>query len=216
MFNKPKDFDAVQGYGEFKPLALGGHHMVICSVEVTVSKTNKPMLKISLDTDGNDEQPGYFAARWREDTRQDKRWGCIYYQLTEDSDGNTSRGFKTFITSVEESNPGFTIQWGEQFESCLKGKKVGGVFGREEYLDNQGQKKMATKLFSFRSIQAINEGVEIPADKLLQPENKSASFPNIPQSSYGQQVAFNPYQSTYQSMHTPQFAQVDTQDDLPF
>ena len=50
MLNKPNDFDTVQGYGEFKPLEIGGHVMKIMNVEVVMSSTNKEMLKISLDT----------------------------------------------------------------------------------------------------------------------------------------------------------------------
>ena len=175
MFNKPHDFDTVQGYGEFTNIAIGGHIMRIMGVEVVKSKEGKEMLKISLDTASDDTQPNYFADKYRRDTRPDKKWGCVMYQLVYDDQGATSRGFKTFITSVEESNPGFTIAWGEAFEACLKNKRVGAIFREEEYEKNDGTIGKSVKPFAFRSVETIKAGVETPAPKLL----------NKPTSSYG-------------------------------
>lgn len=42
------------------------------------------MILIYLDTDKSDKQPSYFKQRYDNDTRQDKKWGCIVYQLVED------------------------------------------------------------------------------------------------------------------------------------
>ena len=33
MLNKPNDYEAAMAYGEFKPLAIGGHIMRIMGVE---------------------------------------------------------------------------------------------------------------------------------------------------------------------------------------
>ena len=178
MFNKPHDFDTVQGYGEFKDITPGGHIMRIMGVEVVTSRTGKEMLKISLDTASDDTQPNYFADKYRRDTRPDKKWGCTMYQLVYDDQGATNRGFKTFITSVEESNPGFTIAWGAGFEACLKNKRVGAIFREEEYEKNDGTIGKSVKPFAFRSVETIKEGVEIPEPKLL-------NNPTTPASSYG-------------------------------
>ena len=45
------------------------------------------------------------------------------------------------ITCIEESNEGYEWNWDEK---TLKGKKIGVLFGREQYMMN-GQKKWATK-----------------------------------------------------------------------
>lgn len=180
MLNKPADFEAAQAYGEYTAIALGGHIMRIMSVEVVKSSTNKDMLKISLDTASDDSQPAYFAAKYRADTRPDKKWGCVMYQLVYDDQGSTNRGFKTFITSVEESNPGFTVAWGAAFEQSLKDKRVGAIFREEEYQKQDGSYAMSTKPFAFRSVDTIKEGVEIPEPKLI---NKPTG--GMPQSSYG-------------------------------
>lgn len=164
---KPSNYDKVQEYGEFKPLELGGHICKIMSVEETKSSTGKDMLRIFLDI-AEGEQANYYAEQYKADSRADKKWGCIVYQLTEDKDGNTNRGLKTFITSVEKSNKGFTVAWGDNFTTCLKGKVIGGVFGREQYQNSKGELKFTTKCVSFRSADTVRAGVDVPADKLLQ------------------------------------------------
>ena len=178
MLNKPFDFDLVTGYGEFRNITVGGHIMRIMSVEVVQSRENKEMLKISLDTASDDSQPAFFADKYRRDTRTDKKWGCVMYQRTTDDQGATNRGFKTFITSVEESNPGFTVAWGTSFEACLKNKRVGAIFREEEYEKESGGTGMSVKPFAFRSVETIKAGVDIPEPKLL-------AKPAYPTSSYG-------------------------------
>lgn len=164
---KPRDYDNVQEFGNFEPLELGGHICKIMKVEETTSQNGKPMLKISLDI-AEGRQKDYYANQYRSDTRSPKRWGCVVNQLINDNDGNTSRGFKTFISCVEKSNAGFNVVWGNGFSNCFKNKLVGGVFGREEYINqNSGEKKFAIKCRNFRSTGEIKQGVEIPQDKLL-------------------------------------------------
>lgn len=181
MLNKPNDYEAVQSYSEFKDITPGGHIMRIMGVDVVKSSTNKDMLKISLDTASDDSQPAYFADKYRRDTRTEKKWGCTMYQLVYDEQGATNRGFKTFVTSVEESNPGFKVAWGEAFEPCLKDKRVGAIFREEEYEKSDGTIGKITKPFTFRSVATIKAGVEIPEQKLL---NKPTGG-GMPASSYG-------------------------------
>lgn len=179
---KPNDYDRVSAYGEFTPLELGGHICQIMSVEETTSSTGKDMLLISLDTAPQDKQPGYYMAQWKNDDRQDKKWGCRVFQLVLDKDGNTSRGFKTFITAVEKSNPGFQVQWGDSFAACFKNRLIGGVFGREQYQNNSGELKWATKCFQFRSVEAIQKGVDVPEDRYLNSQKpiQQTGFSELP------------------------------------
>ena len=159
---KPNNYDNTQSLGGFTPIELGGHILVIKKIEEVKSKTGKDMIKISLDTD-----------RWKNDTRENKRWGCIVNQLVLDNEGNTSKGFKTFIEVVKSSNQGLTddkIFGNFPLETNLKGKLVGGVFGREEYLNSYGESKFAIKCTGFRTVQDVRDGkVEAPKDKLLAP-----------------------------------------------
>lgn len=163
---KPNDFESVQEYGDFIPVELGGHVCKIMGVKETKSKKDKDMLEISLDiAEGN--QIGYYAAQYKADSRTPKKWGCIVYQLIYDNDGNTNRGLKTFITAVEKSNPNFKVTWDDNFANGFKNKLVGGVFGREQYQDTKGELKFSTKCSSFKSVDIIKAGVEVPEDKLL-------------------------------------------------
>lgn len=174
---KPNDFDNTLAYGEFTPLELGGHICKIMSVEERTSSTGKPMVVIALDTAPQDKQPGYYAEQYRNDTRQEKKWGCNVYQLVYDNDGRTNRGFKTFVTSVEKSNPGFRVQWGDGFAACFKGRLIGGVFGREEYEKQDGTTAWSTKCVGFRSVEAIQNGVEVPKDRPLKKQTAPAYVP---------------------------------------
>lgn len=171
---KPNNYDNTQSLGGFTPIELGGHVLVIKKIEeVKSKKSGKDMIKISLDTDRTDSQPNYYTERWKNDTRDNKRWGCVVNQLILDKDSNTSKGFKTFIEVVKSSNQGLTddkIFGNFPLETNLKGKLVGGVFGREEYLNSYGESKFTTKCTGFRTVQDVKEGkVEAPKDKLLAP-----------------------------------------------
>ena len=173
---KPNNYDNTQSFGGFTPIELGGHVCIIKKVEEITSKTGKEMIKISLDTDRTDSQPNYYTNSWNNDTRENKKWGCVVYQLVYDAKGNTSRGFKTFIEMVEKSNQGFNVDaiWGDNFANFFTNKLVGGVFGREEYLDKYGESKFAIKCTGFRTVQDVRDGkVEPPKDKLLSPSSNN-------------------------------------------
>ena len=176
---KPNNYDNTAAFGE--ELELGGHVCKIMKVEETVSKSGKDMIVISLDI-AEGEQAGYYAEKYRSDTRQEKKWGCIVYQLVHDADGNTNRGLKTFHTAVEESNPGFQVAWGNDYSACFAGKLIGGVFGREEYIKQNGQPGFATKCRYFRSVDTIRKGIKVPEDKLLDAAQKprtNAGFADV-------------------------------------
>ncbi|WP_252233746.1 hypothetical protein [Clostridium sp. ZS1] len=173
---KPQDFEQVQGFTGFEPLQTGGHICKIMKVEETKSKAGRDMVVIYLDTDRIDKQPSYFSEAYKNDKREPKKWNnnAIVRQLVLDAEGATNRGFKTFIDMVEKSNDGFKVVWGEHFANCFKGKLVGALFGREEYLDNAGISKFATKFQVFRTVEEIKKGVDVPKDKLLNPGSNNS------------------------------------------
>ena len=175
--NEPKGYANAQAYGEYQPLELGGHILRIIKVEETVSSTGKDMIKIYLDTDKTDKQPQYFKKQYDNDTHDDKKWGCIVYQLVLDGKtGEANRGLKTFHECAEKSNESkFKLVWGDKYCDNFKGRLIGGVFGREEYINNKNESKFATKCFFFRSVGAILKGVPVPDDKLLSGQKKASS-----------------------------------------
>ena len=72
---------------------------------------------------------------------------------------------KAFITSVENSNPNYTYDWSKDINQLVD-KKIGLVFGWEEYTKQDGTTGVATKLVQFRSIDKV-DSVKIPKVKLL-------------------------------------------------
>ena len=152
---KPNNYDNTTAYGDYEPFEPGGHIMVIKKVEEGKSKkNNRDMLLIYLDAAPEDSQAGYFADQYRNSNRSDdrKKWGCIFYQPVADNEGNCNRGLKTFITSVEESDTSFRVQWGDNFCKCFEGRRVGGVFQREQYKGQDGKLRWSTKCKYFRSV----------------------------------------------------------------
>ena len=169
--NKPNGFDETQGFSSYEVLEEGGHILRILNVEERKSQAGNDMIVVSFDTDKTDNQPGYFKAKYDGDTRSDKKWpaGGRTYQVCTGSNGNCSKGFKTFIECVEASNNGFKVQWGDNFATCLKNKLVGGCFGKEEYLNSYGESKFTVKLSGFRTVQDVKEGkVQAPKPKMLE------------------------------------------------
>lgn len=195
--NKPNGYDEAQVLGEFKPIQLGGHKLVIMKVEECRTSYGNQYIKVSFDTAKDDVQPSYYSNQYKQDTRENKKWSGVTTVFPTDKDGKTSKAFKTFCTAVEKSNAGFKMVWGDQFCNALRGKAVGGVFGEEEYLGNGGI-KTARKLFWFRSTDGVMDA-DIPkkrgldADTLEALENKSNvnEWVNIPDSVEDDGLPFN-------------------------
>ena len=127
------NYDAVQASGaEREKIIVGGHKLIVKGVKERQNSKGGDMLVVAYDFASNDHQPGYFKKMFDADIRPEKQWpflGTKYINVN-DMQGNCSRDFKAFITSVERSNPGFVVDWdavnfGEQFKS----KMLGGVFG---------------------------------------------------------------------------------------
>lgn len=162
---KPKNWDSVQANtGDYESLKLGGHEVVIKNAYEYTGMTGTTSLKVEVDIAGNDEQKGFYQRQFDNNTSKDKKWSPAstkYISLKEDD--TCVAMFKGFTTCVEKSNPGYTWNFDEK---TLIGKKLAGVYGLEEYEDNEGKIKTATKLVQFRSLDKLNE-IKIPKVKLL-------------------------------------------------
>lgn len=143
---KPNGYDEAKAGGDFTPVELGGHHLVIKQVSEKMNKNNQPMIVVLFDFAQNDAQAGYFMEAFKNDIRPDKKWPnqATQYINVYDNEGKTTRGFKTFTTCVEHSNAGFTTQWGDKFCEQFKNKNIGGVFG--EQLDFYNGKKIKKRV----------------------------------------------------------------------
>lgn len=163
---KPKGFDELKVGGDFTPIELGGHHIIIKNVEETTSKSGVPMLKVSFDFAKNDKQADYMLTEYKNDIRPDKKWphAGTQYILMEDKEGNCSMAFKRFIIAFEKSN-NCDAQWTDKFLTQFKNKKIGGIFGEVENEYN-GRRSMRHELRWFCADDKVDDA-EVPAAKYL-------------------------------------------------
>ena len=152
-------------FGEYETLELGGHEVIIKRAELYTSPvSHNTSLKVDVDIAENDKQAGFFKKQYDENTNADKKWptgATRYMSLKKESLAYT----KGFITALEKSNKGFVFDTSKGWDQ-LKGLKCAGVFGLEQYLNNEGQTKVATKLTQFRSLDKLGN-IRIPNVKLL-------------------------------------------------
>lgn len=168
----PKDYEQTQGFtGEYETLEPGGYVCVIKSARVEKTKTDKDMLVIAFDIAEGEEKAGFYQRKFDKDTRAEKKWQGVHRLLVLDNEGKCNKYFKGFTTSVEASNPGYKFTGDE---TTLKGKKFGGLFGKEEYENVFKERKMTTKLRFIRSANGIKEA-KVPEPKLL-PQKSDISF----------------------------------------
>ena len=167
MLKKPNNYDNVEiNDFDFEVIELGGHKGIIMQAEeYTSPQSGKTSLKVSVDTAKDDKQPNFFAEQYKNDTRIDRRWSnnAIKYIPLGDEE-NQIRMLKGFITAYEKSNNckfDWNLDWNQ-----LKNKKIGLVFGMEEYENQNGETKTTNRLRDFRSLDKI-ENVKIPKVKKL-------------------------------------------------
>lgn len=198
MIKKPSNYDNVEVMEfDFTPIELGGHKGIIMKAEeYTSPQSGKTSLKVSVDTAKDDKQPEYFKEQYKNDTRIDRKWSnsaIKYVPLGEEE--NQVKMLKAFITAYENSN-GCQFDWNKNWEQ-LTGKKIGLVFGMEEYENQAGELKTVNKLREFRSIDKV-DNIKIPKVKKLDNSyvdyeeyinNKNNS--NEPFSDFGNTVEFS-------------------------
>ena len=167
MIKKPSNYDNVEVMEfDYTKIELGGHKGIIMKAEeYTSPQSGKTSLRVSVDTAKDDKQPEYFAEQYKNDTRIDRKWSnsaIKYVPLGEEE--NQVKMLKAFITAYENSN-NCQFDWNGNWEQ-LTGKKIGIVFGMEEYQNQAGELKTINKLREFRSIDKV-DNIKIPKVKLL-------------------------------------------------
>lgn len=167
------DYDEVKVNNfDREKLKLGGH---ICKIiEVNIEKfTSKATgeefenLALKIDIEAPDEQAGFYQRKFAEEAKQDAlnaKWRG-YFKVgipTNASSEGVKKAFKTFTTSVENSNPGYKWNWEE---NTLVGKVFGGIFGFEEFNTQDGRTITMTKCMFCRGTEKVLES-KIPKVRL--------------------------------------------------
>lgn len=159
---KPQGYDEVQAFtGEFEQIKPGGHVCKILKV-IAEDRDYGTLLRIGFDiVEGINKD--FYKRKFDEDKKKssDAKWKGMIYQTSRD---DKPQFFKGFITAIENSNPGYKFDFNEQ---SLVGKLFGGVFGQEEYLNNNGEVKLITKCLQVRTVEKVREGIDAPQIKRL-------------------------------------------------
>ncbi len=196
--NMPKNYDKTPIQGERIEVQEGGHQLIIYQVVETETKKGRPMIVVQYDFAQGDKQAGLAATTYKDDVSPEKKWPhfATSYIQVEDQDGNTSRNFKTFCSSVEASNPGFKISWGDGFAACFRKKLVGAVFGPVEN-EYQGHISIRNELRWYCSAEKAKDA-KVPALKALKKDTAPQSDPtslgdflNIPDNADDDGLPFN-------------------------
>ena len=142
-----------KGMDDFKPLPIGAYECVIKEAEIHKSKeSGKETFRVAVDI-ANGEYKDYFQKRYDKNNNMNKTWDNNATRYLSFQGDNVAY-FKGFITSVENSNTGYTWDWDEK---KLVGKKICGVFQYEEYENQEGKKGVKVRLSKFRSLDKIKD-----------------------------------------------------------
>lgn len=166
--------DAPSFSGEGRALPAGRYVCVIKDAKEVSKQSGNKMLAVLFDIDEGDYK-GFYDEKYRNDCASygtGAKWGGVFRQ------GYKNKQlpfFKGLITSIEESNPGYKWDWNER---GLKGKKIGFVFGREQFMASDGSVKWATKPIRASSLQRL-ANAKIPEDKKLPGAEDTAGFSDI-------------------------------------
>lgn len=161
----PNGYNEVQVRTGKRQLPPGGY---VCRIKNAREETIRGywQLVIAFDIDDGPDK-GFFEQRYRDDLVKKDKWPGVHRVFVEDYNnvGQCSPEFKGFITSIEESNPGFIMQWGEGSERCLIGKQVGIVFREKELETDNGGIAVITEPLYVCSVEMIRRGVKTPKRK---------------------------------------------------
>ena len=173
MIQKFSDYDNIQVYEGGLALEVGGYELIIKGARVE-EFNDFSILKIAFDIINHDKYGKFFENKFKQSLLQNPnaKWpntGIFDVFIPKDDgsekDGLTKQLFKRFITSVEKSNSGYVWNCDEK---SLIGKTFGGVFGREEFKDNNGEYRFVIKCRFANSVERIRSGnFTVPNDKLL-------------------------------------------------
>lgn len=165
---KKIDMTNVQEAGEFKRPGAGAY---ICGITKVEDVSDKEYLKVTYDIiDG--EFKGYYKEM--RENNPEWAWAGAYVKSYKTA---ALPMFKRFCTAVSRSNGNFVFDGNtvNADEQTLVGKKIGLLFGEEEYYGNDGELK--TRLYVVRefSIDKLGEQKVPELKKIKEDKPKDSS-----------------------------------------
>lgn len=159
------NYENVQDFSEVSRLPAGPQK---CQILKVTDYPDKEYLAFEFDiVDGPFK--GYFKSLAANNT--DGKWpahGTFIRSYKESALGF----FKGTITAIEKTNAGYNFLATNWNEKTLEKKWVVVNFREEEYADENGEVKVSTKPYEFRSVQSLKEGkIKVPEIKRLEKSN---------------------------------------------
>lgn len=190
---KPMGYDEVQEFTPGKVLPKGGYICKIMKLEEGMSRNGNQTVYIYLDI-AEGEYAGYFTEKYKmQKDPASAKWKCIYSQVVLDTTTKmTSKGFKSFTTSVEKSNAGFVVAkaWGADFAKFFKGRVIGAVFQDVYFKNDKGNPAHYAKPAYLCSTDTIKKGeFKIPEDDKTQLNSTGSAFGADPFAGFTQAAA---------------------------
>lgn len=176
MIIRPQNWDNVQAFSERRALPVGAY---VCRIKNAAVKNTEygDQLFILFDIEDG-EYAGFYKEAFDRDTREDKKWKGVLRQFLPKNDGSqkdewTKSSLKGLVTSIEESNRGYTWNWDE---STLAKKLIGIIFRNEEW-EYEGKSGWTVRPFRACSVDTVADGsYTIPKDKPLKNKETGSSF----------------------------------------
>lgn len=175
---KFSQYDNVE-INRFKKIKAGLYKGKIVGVRVDRINTRsgiKEILRVCFDI-AEGEFTDFFKNKYnREKSKYENKtikWSCKYdFWLesslsTKEENEKAAEKFKRFINYLNYSNEGFEFDWDEK---KLIGKKIGLVFGLEEFIGYDGKVRAITKLRNLTSVQKVEKFD--PSDTSIYPNVK--------------------------------------------
>lgn len=160
-----KAWSQTQAFSDRRTLTPGGYVVGITKAYTETSKNGYEMLTLELDV-AEGEERGIFTSQ-----ATDKGWPNtgkyrIMLPETDSPDDMGMRRLKTAVKMIEESNPGYVWDWNE---GALRGKKLGTLWRREEYIGSDGNSHWSTRICALVPADKIRQGdFQTPKDKPLE------------------------------------------------
>lgn len=195
---KPRNYDSAEKYAEGKKLPAGGYICKIINVKEQMSKAGNEMLVLAFDI-AEGEFANYYRETFDRSASEDKKWRGNFYIMVPPEDAATKnwqlRRFKTIISKIEESNPGYHFDW--EHPEKMAGLKIGMLFNEQEYVATNGANRFTTRPKYLELVETIRSGdFEVPATDYLKssgseqiPEDNK--FMDIPDNTDGEHIPFN-------------------------
>lgn len=167
MIKKPSNWDSVQAFSDRRKLPLDAYICRIKQAKVVATDYGE-QLCILFDIDEGD-YTGFFADDYANNNRDDKKWKGVLRQWLPKDDGSdkdewAKSSLKGLVTSLENSNRGFTWMWDER---GLSNKLIGIIFRNEEWEFN-GKSGWSVRPFRACSVATVLDGAyTLPDDKPL-------------------------------------------------